>query len=245
MIISHRLKFAFFRVPKTGSFTAETMIRLSNAFDKNDLLSPISGMPNTIPRNLFVPFYKDRFTNFMKGEGAKDEKTFAKKASRAGTLSYLSHITPADAVRFHFITKQQLKEYKCFAFLREPYDRHLSAYAYRMGVMLIPEQYKKAVKEHQFSGENLLFKPVTEYFFVDGEQVCEPLMFSDYANELRRCVAAVNGYNFAEIPRLNASKGRAAGYSEDAFYDDEVRAILKEELAQDLAFYEANKTKKK
>ena len=39
MIISHRLKFAFFRVPKTGSTTMEFMLRLSDVFDQNDMLS--------------------------------------------------------------------------------------------------------------------------------------------------------------------------------------------------------------
>ena len=43
MIISHRLKFVFFRTPKTGSTTAEFMLRLCGAFDDNDVMTV---MPN-------------------------------------------------------------------------------------------------------------------------------------------------------------------------------------------------------
>lgn len=43
MIISHRHKFAFFRSPKTGSVTSETILRMCGLFDEErDICSPIS-----------------------------------------------------------------------------------------------------------------------------------------------------------------------------------------------------------
>lgn len=53
MIISHRLEFAYFRAPKTGSTTTSLMLRLSNALDMDDLFTPMSryGLPGTLEKS--------------------------------------------------------------------------------------------------------------------------------------------------------------------------------------------------
>jgi hypothetical protein len=216
--------------------TAETLLRLSNVFTKEDYLSPISGLPYHIPEDLFNFFYADRFKAIMEGPGKLDNPAFAKAAAHNGTLSYLAHMTPKQAIKYKFVTLEQLKSYKCFAFLRDPFDRNLSAFSFQVGVSTIPDMYKDAVKSGRFSKNSLLFRPQTEYFLVDGEQVCEPLMFDDYANELRRMIEVVGGYKFDEIPYLNSSRSRNSGYTKED-YQDEIKDILEKDLLEELTFY--------
>ena len=47
MIISHRHKFAFFRIPKTGSTTVAFMLRMCDVFGDDDVVTnaPVGGFP--------------------------------------------------------------------------------------------------------------------------------------------------------------------------------------------------------
>ena len=145
MIISHRKKFAFFANPKTGSKAAGIMLRMSGEFDENDLL-------------IKQPFAGTRTANIC---------------LRAHNLVGVpDHLTPEGAIEEGYITLEQLREYTCFAFLRDPEARYnasrIAMVMNRHGVISNGRPLETAHRA-QF-----------EYFLVDGEQVVTPLDFGNY-----------------------------------------------------------------
>ena len=186
MIISHKNKFAFFRNPKTASTTAEIMLRLCGKFDPAvDVMSssiyfqlPYTNLPKNIehPPTPFAP-----------------------------SLLHLSrrciHWGPEQAVTGGLITIEQLREYKTYAFIREPKQRCISAFAHMRRNHVIPEMMKEDIRNNYFWG--LAGRPQVDYFLIDGEMVVEPLFFDRFEDDLRKMIADIGGHYFPEIPVIN------------------------------------------
>jgi len=145
MIISHRKKFAFFANPKTGSKAAGIMLRMAGVFDENDLL------------------IKQRFAGTRTADICLPAHNLEEVPD---------HLTPAGAIEEGYITLEQLREYNCFAFLRDPETRYNAS---RLAMWMN--------RHGQISNGLPLEKPHRaqfEYFLVDGEQVVTPLDFGNY-----------------------------------------------------------------
>ncbi len=225
MIISHRLKFAFFRIPKTGSTTTEVILRMTGLFDENDFASHI-----------------ERFRIPSINLPAFDRSTLAKDRPRHG------HATPTEAIAQGLITKAQLIEYDSYATLRDPLDRSVSVFAHAMGQpgLMAPELFKKVTTGLEDFG--ILERPQTEYFLVDGDQVLAPLDFSDFVVEVRQMLVQLHANPAAVlpselvplIPNFNVTRGKDSEVSKANFIDAESRIILEAKHAGDLALFEAN-----
>lgn len=150
MIISHRKKFAFFANPKTGSKAAGIMLRMAGVFDNDDLLIK-QRFVGTRTADLALPTHNL--------EGVPD------------------HLTPEGAIEEGYITLEQLREYNCFAFLRDPEERY---YASRIAMVMN--------RHGEVSNGQPLEKPHRsqfEYFLVNGEQVVTSLDFGSYNDGIR------------------------------------------------------------
>lgn len=243
MIISHRHKFAFFRVPKTGSSTAMIMLRICGVFNDEDYATPVAGLPNTLPEAV-VEKHRTNTRNLIlqqrqqKANGApvaEDEESLNLYVD-ASMSSYLAHLTPQQALDDNLITMEQLREYRCYAYLRDPLDRQVSAYAHMLGSWALPEMFKQSVKDGKINF-GLLNRPQADYFYVDGEQVVEPLNFKDYANELRRMISLVGGYHFERIPKLNNSAGRPKDTTLEDYYTPALKRKIREHFAVDTELF--------
>ena len=229
MIISHSKKFIFFRVAKTGSTTAEVMLRLSNAFDlAQDTL--------TATKEFELP-------HINRLPGGSDDMNWA-------------HATPQQLIDLGVMTIEQLREYSCYAFVRPIEGRFVSAYLHasrshlwgRAGVQ--PEQFIERWRDKQpmFSLIEIIGRPQTDWFFVGDEQVTTPLDFADYENELRYLLALLGGNQFEEIPRINRAtqhqlirnSGRRQ-WARNAWRNyPEVQREVHERYAADHQFYTEN-----
>lgn len=225
MIISHRLKFAFFRIPKTGSTTTEIILRMTGLFDENDFASHLQ-------RFRIPPINLPEFNPDMP----------PKDRPRDG------HATPTDAIADGLITKAQLIEYDSYATLRDPLARSISVFAHAMGQpgLLAPEGFKILTAEHRDFG--ILERPQTEYFLIDGDQVLTPLDFSDFVGSIRRMIVKLHANPEAVlptemvplIPNFNVTRGKDASVNKTTFIDAESRTILEAKHAGDLALFETN-----
>lgn len=172
MIISHRLKFAFFCNERTGSKAAGIVLRFTGTFDENDILIA-QPFPATRTARIEIPAYN-------LGEYSTGEVT---------------HMTPQRAIDAGFITLEQLREYDCYAFLRKPEDRFMAIRASmqvnRNGVFAKPGKVIAGVGT-----------PQHEFFFVGDEQVVTTLDFDNYGNELKRMVEKLGGYSHMDIPEV-------------------------------------------
>lgn len=209
MIISHRLKFAFFRAPKTGSTTTEIMLRICGVFDP--ALDIMSGLPR-----FGLPGIDDN-----------------------------QHMTPAEAIAAGHLTIEQAREYDMYATLRDPLARAVSIFGHATA-RLAPitnsaEAFALKVKDGKDFG--LLEKRQVEYFFVAGEQVCEPVEFADFVTNLKGLIASIGGLDFPVIPNFNVRPLKSEGQNRTNFVDDNsdpaVEIILRNKFADDIAFYES------
>lgn len=173
MIISHRKKFAFFANQKTGSKAAGLMLRLSGIFDENDIMS-YQPFPATRTVDIELPAYN------LNGHR---------------NLS-VDHYTPQKAIDAGFITVEQLREYDCYAFLRDPEERFMAVRAAmqmnRNGRAFTPHRPHKpgpAPPQHTF-------------FYVGDERVVTPLNFNKYEEEIRMMIEKLGGYHHMDVAKI-------------------------------------------
>ena len=192
MILSHSKKFIFFRVAKTGSTTAEVMLRLSNAFD----------------------FEQDTLTGTREWE----LPTINRLEQRYDTeLFDWTHATPQDLIDLKVMTLDQLREYDCYAFVRPIGSRFVSGYMHCVGskrkwtrveqMGLQPHQFMERWRQdhERFSAWEIIGRKQVDWFYCEGEQIVTPLDFNNYENELQALLKKLDGNQFLEIPKLNRS----------------------------------------
>lgn len=200
MIISHRKKFAFFANLKTGSKAVGIMLRLSGIFDENDIMSA-------------QPFL-----------GTRTAKIQLPEYNLNGIRTYkVDHMTPTEAIEAGYITLEQLREYNCVAFLRDPKERFLASrmamQINRYGMVATPATRKR------MSG---VAPPQHTFFHVGDEQVVTALDFDDYEQETRKVIKQLGGYehmDVIEIPKtypgnlINGVEYKPSQHADDdAFY---------------------------
>ena len=171
MIISHRHKFVFFRVPKTGSTTAEFMLRMCGAFNDEDIMT-VLGIGQFPAVNII-----DARTQMRAGQEVAEAFKFG------------PHMTPQNVIDAGLLTLDQIREYDCYAFVREPKARHLSGCVHSIGrhstPVLIHRLLDQTLHPKVERTLGLLTIPQKTYFEVDGERVVTPLDFRNFETELR------------------------------------------------------------
>lgn len=246
MIISHAKKFAFFRVPKTGSTTAEFMLRIGDGFDDAEIIATRGfgkldnlNLPSDLEDRLATP---EEARDMSLANKASGRPSFPESIPDTGLIPAPNavHMTPTEAIGAGLITIEQLREYSCYAYLRDPYERYLSAFNFTIGrVGGMPDIFRDIVSRDV--GMGLAARPQKDYFFVDGEQVVEPLDFSRYTEELKRVIAASGGYPFKNIPKLNTRSGRLQGLTSNDYYDQPTRQRVAVKCQEDIQFYQSNR----
>jgi len=223
MIISHKDKFAFFRVPKTGSSTAAMCLRMCGVFD-DTLIASGTHITELPPMNM-PPFVARKI--------AEAANSNVKAKHQAWIIG--QHWTPKQAVSLGFMTMDQLREYNVYAYLREPADRAISAYCFKNGRDASPSGMRRQVKVHNFWGIAGVVQ--STYFTVDGEQVVEPLNFGDFDNELRRMIDGLGGHEFTEIPKVNRTEKTGRRPPRSAYIDAHSQKVLEARYAEDYELY--------
>ena len=173
MIISHRKKFAFFANQKTGSKAAGLMLRLSGIFDENDIMS-YQPFPATRTVDIELPSYN------LNGISTRK----------------VDHFTPQQAIDAGFITLEQLREYDCYAFLRNPEERFR---AVRAAMQM--NRNGRAFTPNRPHGPGLA-TPQHEFFLVGDEQVVTPLDFEKYEEGVRMMIEKLGGYHHMDVANL-------------------------------------------
>jgi hypothetical protein len=172
MIISHSKKFAFFANPKTGSKAVGLTLRLSGIFDKNDIMSA-QPFPATRTARIELPEYN-----------LNGHKTYL-----------VDHMNPAEAIEAGYITLEQLRDYNCYAFLRDPEERFFAAevcmQVSRHGNIAMPDRKGKAAPA-QYT-----------YFFVGDALIINPLNFGNFEQEVRFILAQLGADEQIDAPQVS------------------------------------------
>jgi len=222
MIISHKDKFAFFRVPKTGSSTAAMCLRMCGVFD-DTLIASGTHITELPPLNMPDFVY----------EKLAEARTLNTRAKHQAQIIG-QHWTPMQAINMGFMTMDQMREYNVYAFIREPKQRAISAFNFANGCGGAAAQMRVHVRKHHFWG--IAGVSQCTYFKVDGEQVVEPLDFGDYDNELHRMVDVLGGNRFSEIPKVNRTV-KAGDEKMNDYLDSHAHKVLEAHYAEDYRIY--------
>lgn len=101
MIISHSKQFCYWKIPRTGSNTAELCIRMSGVLD---LSQDIVMSCHFFPGEHNVP----KTNPYVTG-----------------------HLLPSSAITFGMLTQEQYDRYTHYTIVRNPIDRWISAYSFK------------------------------------------------------------------------------------------------------------------
>lgn len=169
MYISHKYKFIFLRTPKTASSSLSEFL-IKNVDDPQAVYTEVDDtkIAGTLDKSIVNKYRKD-FKYF--------------------------HFTLEDLVKENIITPQQIKNYKCFAVLRDPIDRQKSFYYFykkwRKECKNVPaslEEYKRMAPEGYFLREpnsEILQSSFLEY---NGQLCGEYWLYENIDEELDRFV---------------------------------------------------------
>lgn len=226
MIISHRLQFAFFRVPKTGSTTMEFLLRQSDVFDQNDVMTGV--MVGDFP-----PFNTPDYDAIVQTEG--------NIRINQSKQSLHMHLTPEEAISEGYITQAQLEQYSVFACVRNPVDRYVSAFRHSNRKFPDPSMFIVAVNANATFG--ILTRPTVEYVYSNGVRVCDVLDFDNFQTELRRMLATVGADIFPLIPSLNVRRGpfMNANPTNESYWTPDLKTTMRENNTEDVALYNSMK----
>lgn len=240
MILSHSKKFVFLRNAKSGSTTAQVMLRMFGGFDPSvDMLSgtrewslPPINIPDSIPGRTYA----------------------GPTIERADRMNW-HHSTPQQLIDRDVMTLEQLREYDCWAYVRDVKYRFISgclhmtrgkygpSWTHGVQPHMFLERFR--AKELMFSAAEIIGRQQRDWFFVGDEQVVKPLVFEDYEKELRFLIDRIGGAQPSEIPKLNTAPHHTRHHSKKwkawyaaAWEYPEVSSAILEQYAEDEEFYQ-------
>ena len=232
MIISKSRKFAFFRVPKTGSVTAEFLLRILLRFDPEDVLSamPYAGLP---ARNTNT----DRVGEFIErtlSEVHAAERT-AGVASAMSRHRVLGHMTPGQAVECGLVELDDLRRMKSYVFIREPLSRFESALRYYYADSPDPGQLREILRDRSMVRK--LIGTQCAFVYRNGERLVEPLLFDNFNTHMTRIISLQGGRMSGEVPRMNHTVLTRRSQGRECSLDDATKDALRQIYREDFELY--------
>ena len=229
MIILHSKRATVMRVPKTGSTSLETAIRMSGCLGDGDLGTSVED--SFLPELNMPEVYRTLLSNFRvmrreirqkrqteepltaeeqafvdKQQLNRQNKTFHGLGLQHGTLDDLTN-TESLVGPLGILTEEQIYDYNHYAALRNPLKRLISAINFRAVPLKMEEFHEKVLGEGLI---NLVYRRQIDYFTYKGEthhegsRIVTPLLFEDYTNEVNKTITALGGTPLAEIPKFKS-----------------------------------------
>lgn len=207
------------------------MLRMCGAFDDDDIMT---AMPN------------GQFEAVNIADGILRQASTNKPVD--STLWRGAHMTPQDCIDAGLLTLEQLREYDCYAFFREPRSRFLSGMVHAVGRHSNPELVKMIMEDElpkltghpqQVKTLGLLTIKQANYFYAGGEIVTEALDFRNFQSELRRIIARAGGIDFPLIPRMNARNSWKNQHTPDDFFTQDLIDRFEAEYSEDYRMFAA------
>tara|TARA_R110000772_G_scaffold162145_1_gene273338 strand:- start:3356 stop:4195 length:840 start_codon:yes stop_codon:yes gene_type:complete len=233
MIISHSKQTLVVRVPKTGSTTLESVIRMTGCTQEEDTCSPVEDvrLPEKSTNTAYLSFTQDlkdarismrakqRYAqssieeiDYTDKETAIRENGIRNQANRTFKRMALNHstlddLTDTDSLaHLELITEEQIKSYKTYAFIRNPLKRALSSFVFsRHGHQSIP-----ILRGHfhdvvlSDSMHGLVYRDQHHYHDYQGQRIATPLLFEDFTDSVNSVVTYMGGTVLAELPRFKS-----------------------------------------
>jgi len=208
----------FFRNPKTGCSAAEIILRMCNTLGLDDIATVLTlcGLPSI--NSKIDP----------ENKAVLGDETF-----NAAILE--SHLTPLEAVERGYCTLDQLQEFDCYFFLREPEARLMSAFKH-MFRPAYPEIFQGL---HNGTYELKLVGEPQHRFTAPG---VTPLLCDDFKANLDMMCRKIGHPGFPLVPHFNKTQnGLSVG---EKYWNVETRKWYLKTYADDIALYKTIKAER-
>jgi len=230
MIVSHKHEFIFMKSYKTASSSME--IALSQALGPDDILTParegLDGLRKTpggqnyrfdhpdVPR---VPLWRKLLR--------RPERHYHP------TVGFFDHM-PAWRARRYLGEKIWSRYYK-FAFERNPWDRHVSFYHYKM---------RDKARDKMRSFDDFLVKArnykVNNWeIYAIGDSVAMDFVgrYEEVAEGFEQALGEIGLAGGVALPKANVGKGKPKNKSYRDYYSDETRDLIAKVCAREIAYF--------
>lgn len=206
MIISHSGQFCFWKIPRTGSNTAELCIRMSGVLDLS--VDIVVGCW-FYPQSHNVP----EAVNELRASG---------------------HTTPDEAIKSGALTEGQYADYDHYCMVREPVSRWVSAYAFHHRYYNKPNQrYLNPLEffeqKNYFENTDHSKTLVSQSSFLNRGEI-KTVPFSDYENSIRSILDAIGAARLEDVPRLEHQSKRC--WKQRAWNEIDRRPELKQRILE-------------
>lgn len=230
IIISHKHKFIYVRPPKTGSSSTQFTLRLLGQFGPDDILSESQA----------GQFGVQNFVDLRRAQDAGKLGEIPKPVRQAGPHATLDQMLEAGYI------DESIKDYEAYAFLRDPYKRHVSGIRHYVGRRFTPVDMRMANRriltgegygEVNKKGFGLLTTPQHPYFYFQGEPFVNILDFRKFEEGVRFMLDKVDGVQIPTIPKMNVRSTWKDTYTYDDFWEEESLRKFEVDYADDIALY--------
>jgi len=233
MILSHSKQTIVLRVPKTGSTTLESAVRMTGCVQEGDTCSPVEDarLPTKSPNTAYLAFTqemqdarrsmqeKQRYAQgsledlaYTDTEKTIRENGILNQTNRTYKRIGLNHstlddLTDTDSLGYlELITEEQINRYKTYAFIRNPLTRAISSFIFeRRGHRSMP------IVREQFHDlvlsddmQGLVYRDQYHYHEYNGKRIVTPLLFEDFTSSVNSVVNHMGGTVLAELPRFKS-----------------------------------------
>lgn len=192
MIISHSKKFCYWKIARTGSNTAELCIRMSGVLDLSQ---------DVVTSCHFFP---------------ADHNVPPSVSPQSG------HTLPAEAISIGALTQEQYDTYDHYTIVRNPFDRWISAYAFRC----------RRGRDHELTTEQMFKDRADDAVAIRQSDYLalgrvQTFPFSDYENSIRTIISKIGG-RLEDVPNLKhmTSKYWAIKARREVYSPSELRTAL-------------------
>jgi len=125
----------------------------------------------------------------------------------------------------------------CFAYVRDPIQRYVSAYMYSRRNRANMNDFRSHVAQKNFL--SVLHEKQIEFFSLGGKAVIRPLPFDEFKTLLIAMIEMLGGFIGSEIPRFKESPYslHAHGIPTSDWVDEETRELLSRQFPEDVKLY--------
>lgn len=232
MIISHKHKFVFTRMTKTGSSSAQAMLVRSGILGGIDVYTGYrDSVSSTVSHGDQTPIFSlDRIMDISPHTTCRIRKHlnhFQDTGLVANGMPLIGHVTPTEMYRLGLLTEQMINDYTFVTIARNPVRRYLSAWFFDQHLSKTQPTSAKLEKDinSNYMPWSLLNRTLEDYATFKGELIPNVLYLR--TESLHRDISLFLRSN---IENVQFKAGLTKGWAKGFYQDERIKDLMQKEI---------------